>query len=464
MKKNLSIIKIFFPEKHQKLVSLEYQKRVTYTLSANIVLILFFFTAGLSHLLNGNDPLFFNLLMTTNIFVLTSFILIRLKKYEIASVVTVFWTIINSNLVNFLYPTEDYMALYRSIMYISGCGIAGCLIIYKEKHFFYYFPFLVLTYVAHLMIKVRPLYGELPHDVRSTVIAGFIVLFALLFLFYYIIKFSRFLIDTSERNAAKSQLQVKNLNKLFKSIKDNIKVLDTVKDESRKNSLALSNNSNMSATSVEEISATMEELTVSINNIAQNAKETYNDMANTVENAEKGMKYMKQSSEAIDKLVSMTGKISEFASEIEEFTEHTTLLALNASIEAARAKEYGKGFSVLAKEIQKLAAKSASSAQYIGGIVRDANNSIIDTYNKNNETVEIFGNINKKLGVLSKTFYEISEASQEDSQGAQDVVSSLDDISQVSENIVEVSDKIQDSVRKLDTITDKLSSLSNKDK
>jgi len=454
---------LIFPKKDQERLNIEYLKRVKYTINSNLVMFLFFTMSGVSKYLNTGEKGFFTVLMFSNIFMLISLFLIRIRKYEIASLVAVLWGVFNLNNVNFFLPTVDYMSIYRCLLYITGGGIVSCLIIFKRRHYFIYAPLLFLSYVAFLVFRIFPLYkGAMTEEARSTIIAGFFVAIALLVLFYYILSFSKYLVEISEANFAKSNQQLKLMNRLFLAIKDNVSVLEKVKNESLENSETLSDNANLSATSVEEISATMEELTVSINNIAANSKETYENMASTVENSEIGLDYMKQSTESIDKLVSMTGKIEDFASEISDFTEHTTLLALNASIEAARAKEYGKGFSVLAKEIQKLAQKSAVSAQYISGIVKDANSSIIAAYEKNKSTSDIFNRINKKLIELSKTFYQISEASQEDSQGAQDVTSSLDDISKVSENTVLVSEQIQNSVRMLNDITYKLNSLIDK--
>lgn len=71
------------------------------------------------------------------------------------------------------------------------------------------------------------------------------------------------------------------------------------------------------------------------------------------------------------KMNESTAKIGDASNVIASIAEQTNLLSLNASIEAARAGEAGKGFAVVASEIKKLAGQSASSTEYINGIVSE---------------------------------------------------------------------------------------------
>lgn len=73
----------------------------------------------------------------------------------------------------------------------------------------------------------------------------------------------------------------------------------------------------------------------------------------------------------IDDLISQMSRIGEINAFLQEIVTQTSLLALNASIEAAHAGEYGRGFAVVAQEIRKLAEQSHESLRRSGGIVRE---------------------------------------------------------------------------------------------
>nr|MDA8121161.1 methyl-accepting chemotaxis protein [Deltaproteobacteria bacterium] len=139
------------------------------------------------------------------------------------------------------------------------------------------------------------------------------------------------------------------------------------------------------AASVSEVTATMEELSRTSHQIAENAESVKNASAKTAEMAQRGTVLMRDGVGAMEQVRQRVGDIAkrnQFLGEksqeigkvmeiIKEIASETHLLALNAAIESAAAGEHGRRFSVVASEVRRLAEKTRESTETIRSIISE---------------------------------------------------------------------------------------------
>jgi methyl-accepting chemotaxis protein len=183
---------------------------------------------------------------------------------------------------------------------------------------------------------------------------------------------------------------------------------------------------------VQTVAAAAEELSCSIEEINRQVGESSQIASDAVSKADANIATIKGLEEASNRIGEVVGLISDIA-------EQTNLLALNATIEAARAGEAGKGFAVVASEVKNLANQTAKATEEISGQVDEMQSvtrsavTAIEAIGKTIESMnEISVSISTAIEEQGSATQEISRNVQEASAGTAEVTSNMQGVSEAS--------------------------------
>ena len=306
-----------------------------------------------------------------------------------------------------VFFSQDF--IIRSILAIAalGIGITIVQVKFKTKLFtraawmFALTLFIVITLLRIIPYVEEPLirYGVLPLIIFGFAVGGFIMILTTILqpLWNFVevairiikgdyqariettatdelgdaaVQFNQ-LITYMRENYKGNELNIEKLNRSISNIQETIEDLATVLAEQ--------------SSAINETTTTIQELSYTGEQTMEKAHMVVNSAEHSMQISENGQQAVKRS---VDEMISIRQKVEKIASQIlalsaqtqkigiiiskvDEIAEQTNLLSLNASIEAAKAGDSGKGFSVVASEIRKLAEQSQQAVSEIATIISE---------------------------------------------------------------------------------------------
>ncbi len=237
---------------------------------------------------------------------------------------------------------------------------------------------------------------------------------------------------------------------------------------------------------IQETGQAVLEMAVQITDVSKSANESADvarqsvtaaeEGARAVENAIKGMneirEQIQETSKRIKRLGESSQEIGEITELISDITEQTNVLALNAAIQAASAGEAGRGFSVVAEEVQRLAERSGEATKQIGALVRtiqtDTHDAVAAMEKSTQGVVEgaklsdaagaALADIRRVSNRLAELIQGISSATEQQATSANGVAQNIQNILTVTEQTQEGTQQTALSIRELSRLAEELKS------
>lgn len=266
------------------------------------------------------------------------------------------------------------------------------------------------------------------------------------------------MLKKQEKILSEIRSAIELLNKNTSSISNTFNTIESSSSNISSAILEILNGCEVTTSNIEEQSKASNNIRLDIESAVNNSKEmelkfiesrnTFNNIFEMIENVAENSQSVKTKNSEVyiiaKELKEKTSKVLMIIDIIRDISEKTNLLALNAAIESARAGEYGRGFSVVAEEIRKLAEQSKESSNEINSIIKDLEKEVLNVSKSINEVTEI---INEEEKIVQDT-----------TNGLHTITDGLDKM----ENIVRsVANKIIDIDRDNSKITDGITNVAS---
>ena len=228
----------------------------------------------------------------------------------------------------------------------------------------------------------------------------------------------------------------RNLSAVVGNVRDGAEQIANASQEISTGNLDLCSRTEEQAASLATTASSMGELTETVRQNADHARQANALAVNASSVAQKGGSMVAQVIDTMESINQSSRKIGDITGVIDGIAFQTNILALNAAVEAARAGEQGRGFAVVANEVRNLAQRSAAAAREIKALIA-ASNSDVEAGSR--LVSEAGATMNEVLASVGRVT-DISAASAEQSSGLEQVnlaIGEMDESTQRNAALVE---------------------------
>lgn len=206
-------------------------------------------------------------------------------------------------------------------------------------------------------------------------------------------------------------------------------------------SLELSQGATAQASSIQELTASLTEVSTKTNLSAKNAEQADEFVQSAKKNATIGNSQMQEMLAAMDEINISSGNISKIIKVIDDIAFQTNILALNAAVEAARAGQHGKGFAIVAEEVRSLAAKSANAAKDTTELIEGSIRKVESGTKIANGTADALSQIVDQVEKAATLVQSITRSSKEQAAAIEQINTGISLVSQVVQTNVATAEE-----------------------
>jgi methyl-accepting chemotaxis protein len=238
-------------------------------------------------------------------------------------------------------------------------------------------------------------------------------------------------------------------------------------DQIRRESSQLADYSSTIASAGEELSATINSISQNLQNTIQASSQAKNlagqgtaVIDNTVARIRDVNDILASTNQALQNLLKTAEQADKIIKVVNDISSKTDLLALNASIEAARAGAAGKGFAVVAHEVGRLSEKTQASISEIENIIKSIKDSVAEVSSRlvqgvgsakvsveeANNAKNTIGNIVERINLVDNEVSNMGSAVHEQQQAVSDIATNVSTISKGSKSVKEQISRVSDLV------------------